>query len=137
MDLAPDWHGTTVALRRRWRRSRIAQLGAIGAVWAAGELIVRTTGLPLPGGLVGMALLFVLLATGAVRVASWRRGASWLIAEMLLFFVPAVLAVLDHPELFGWLGLKLLVVIAGGTLAVMAATALAVECMLRRGGAQP
>jgi holin-like protein len=137
MDYSLEWRGTTVAVRRRWRQSRLGQLAAIGLVWLLGELVVRSTGLPLPGGLVGMALLLALLAAGVVRVASWRRGASWLIAEMLLFFVPAGLAVLDHPELFGWLGLKLLAVIAGGTLVVMAATALAVEFMLRRSAVQP
>jgi len=32
-----------------------------------------------------------------------KRGADWLIAEMLLFFVPAVLALLNHKEFIGLL----------------------------------
>ena len=38
-----------------------------------------------------------------------RRGTEWFINDMVLLFVPAVLAVLDHRELFGLVGLKVLV----------------------------
>ena len=37
-----------------------------------------------------------------------RRGTEWFINDMVLLFVPAVLAVLDHRELFGLVGLKVL-----------------------------
>jgi holin-like protein len=60
-----------------------------------------------------------------------RSGARLLLADMLLF-LPAVLGVMDHPALFGLLGLKLLAVIVPGTALVMAATALSVEWAARR-----
>jgi len=50
---------------------------------------------------------------------------------MLLFFVPAVLAVLDHREFLGLLGLKLLAVVLGGTLLVMGGTGLTVDLCCR------
>jgi holin-like protein len=46
---------------------------------------------------------------------------------MLLFFVPAVLAVMDHREFLGLLGLKILSVILLGTVVVMSVTALVVD----------
>jgi putative effector of murein hydrolase LrgA (UPF0299 family) len=46
---------------------------------------------------------------------SIRRGATWFISDMPLFFVPAVLAVLDHRELLGALGLKIVATILGST----------------------
>ncbi|MFB9951080.1 CidA/LrgA family protein [Rhizobium puerariae] len=113
------------------RESRIFQAVLISLFWLAGEAIVRASGLPLPGSVVGLFLVLALFSTGAVRTASMRRGAQWYIGDMLLFFIPAVLAVLDHREFLGLLGLKILAVILIGTLIVMLTTALAVELSLR------
>ena len=62
-----------------------------------------------------------------------RRGANWFLADMLLFFIPAILAVLDHREFLGLLGLKILAVILTGTGIVMAVTALCVDLFYRWG----
>ncbi|WP_145635941.1 CidA/LrgA family protein [Neorhizobium alkalisoli] len=96
-------------------------------MWLAGEAISRLSGLPVPGAVIGMFALLALLATGVIRLSSMRRGAYWLLADMLLFFIPAVLAVLDHGEFIGLIGLKIIAVILAGTLAVMCMTALAVD----------
>jgi len=57
---------------------------------------------------------------------------------MLLFFIPAVLVVLDHREFLGIVGLKIFVVIVLGTILVMTITAFTVNICLhmqhRRGG---
>lgn len=118
-----------VALRpsRDIRSNRFAQIALIALMWAAGEGFTRLTELPIPGGVVGMMLALALLASGRLSLLSMRRGAQWYIAEMLLFFIPAVLALLDHREFFGLLGLKILIVILVGTVVVMCTTALAVD----------
>lgn len=123
----------TLSLRLAARRSRLIQGGVLAAFWLAGEALVRLLKLPLPGGVLGLALVLLLLASGRLRAVSLRRGADWLLAEMLLFFVPAVLAVLDHREFLGLLGLKLLAAVLLGTLLVMSGTGLAVDlcCRLR------
>ncbi|GAA5231904.1 CidA/LrgA family protein [Verticiella sediminum] len=109
------------------RRHPLLQLGFVALFWLAGEGIGRATGLPLPGGVIGLGLLLVLLASGRLALANVKRGAEWLLADMLLFFVPAVLAVLDHRDFFGLLGLKILFVILASTTAVMLVTAWVVE----------
>lgn len=117
---------------RHWvQSSRIGQIALIAGFWALGEGIVRVTQMPVPGSVIGLFLLFILLITGAINLRTVRRGAQWYLAEMLLFFIPAVLAVLDHHEFFGLLGLKILAVILLGTVIVMISTALAVEAGLR------
>jgi len=50
---------------------------------------------------------------------------------MVLFFVPAVMALLNHRELLGMVGFKLFAVIVGSTLGVMAGTALVVDASFR------
>ena len=103
------------------------QLALILAAWQAGEMLVRLTGLPLPGSIAGMGLVLAALRFGLLDLSGIKRGADLFLAEMLLFFVPAVLAVLDHPEFLGWTGLKILLVILLGTVMVMLSTALTME----------
>ena len=92
--------------------------------WAAGSGLAQLTGTAVPGGLIGMLGLLGLLATGMLEPRLVERGAGWLLAQMLLFFVPAVVALRAHPEFLGFTGLKVLLVILGSTVLVMLATAL-------------
>lgn len=105
----------------------VAQALAVFGFWLLGEAVTRSAGIPLPGGIIGLGLLLLLLVLRRVSTLSMRRGAGWFLSDMLLFFVPAVLAVLDHPELFGLTGLKILFVILISTALVMLATAFTVD----------
>lgn len=107
------------------------QIVALILLWFAGDAIVRFTGLRLPGSIVGLALLLLLFASGLLPLTALRDGAHWLLARMLVLFVPALLAVLDYPQFLGLLGLKLLAVILIGTAVVMTLTAL-VACLMQR-----
>lgn len=115
--------------RRRLRHSRLLQIVLIGAFWAIGEAFARLTASPIPSGVLGLFLVYALLASGKLSLFSVRRGANALLADMLLFFVPAVMALLEHREMLGWLGLKLLAVILAGTIVVMTVTAITVELL--------
>jgi holin-like protein len=119
-------------LRRFVHRNEPLQIGLVLALWLAGQSVVKLTGLPLPGGVVGMIAVLLLFATRRISILSVRRGAEWFINDMVLFFVPAVLAVLDHRELLGIVGLKVMGVILGSTLAVMSVTGLTVDLCYRR-----
>jgi holin-like protein len=119
---------------RLLRRNLPLQLALMLALWQLGSLAVRVLHLPLPGAVIGLGLLLVLLATRRLSVRSLRRGAQWLIRDMLLFFVPVALAVLEHRELLGLLGLKLLGVIGVSTAAVMRVTAFSVDRIHRLRG---
>lgn len=103
------------------------QLGGFAALWLAGELLVRLLHLPIPGAVLGLAVLLALLWARALPVEWVGGGAQWLHARMLVLFVPAVLTVTQHHEFLGVLGLKLLFVIGASTLAVMVVTSLVVE----------
>ena len=120
-----------ILIYRAWCRSRLLQIGLVGIFWAAGEAIVQMTGCPLPGSIVGLSLALLALCAGRLRVATMKRGADLLLAEMLLFFVPAVLALMDHRELLGLLGLKILAIIILSTVTVMCVTALTVDLCYR------
>ena len=118
-------------LRSTLRRSRVLQICLLVLFSLLGQALAQLLGLPVPGGVIGMALVLALLATRRLRVRNVHRGASWLLGEMLLFFVPAVMSLLDHREFLGVLGAKLLAVILLGTAMVMVGTALTIDLCYR------
>ena len=95
------------------------------------QYLVSWLHLPLPANLVGMVLLLALIVCRVIPLKWVRAGARWLLAEMLLFFVPVVVSVVQYPDLLLHSGLKLVVVVVGGTVLVLAATSLAVDRMYR------
>ena len=126
-----DTRHLAVVWRRHCRSSRLLQTLLILVFWLAGEALVRTAGLPIPGAVIGLFIVLSLLGGKQLSICTVRRGAEWFLAEMLLFFVPAVLAVLDHPELIGLMGLKILAVIVLGTIIVMTVTAVVMDVCYR------
>jgi holin-like protein len=113
-------------------RNRLLQVAGLIGFWWVSAALVRVLALPVPSGVVGLAALLLLLASGKLPTKWIRRGSSGLLDHMLLFFAPATLALLDHQDLFSLIGLKILLVIAVGTLLVMVSTALSVEYCYRR-----
>lgn len=100
-------------------------------LWWVGAALAALAGQPQLGSVAGMGVLLLLLATRRLRLERVRAGAGWLLTHMLLFFVPAVLVLLDHRELLGWTGLKVVLIIVVGTVLVMAGTALSIEWCIR------
>ena len=124
-------HRLAIQTRHLFHHNIFAQIGLICVFWVIGEIITWAFNLPIPGAIIGMVLALIALASGKLSILSMKRAADWLIAEMLLFFVPAVLALLNHKEFIGLLGIKILVVILGGTFVVMSITALTIDLFYR------
>ena len=109
----------------------VFQLLALIAFWLVGEGLVWAFHVPIPGAIVGMFLLLGLMMTNQLKATSVALGAEWLLTEMLLFFIPAVMVLLKHPEFFGLIGLKLLLAILMSTVVVMTSTAFTIDLWLR------
>ena len=123
---------TLRAGRSVWPLARVVlQVGLLSAIWAAMEGMRQHFGWSMPAGLIGFGLLAVGLFTGLVKAQWLQAGTNWLMAEMLLFFVPAMLVVTEYPDLIRHQGLRILAVIVISTACVMAVTALAVDRVYR------
>ncbi|HDZ3739270.1 TPA: CidA/LrgA family protein [Vibrio cholerae] len=109
----------------------IAQVAALSLIWFFSDWLVNQFHLPLPANLTGMLILLLLVMLKVVNVEWFRRGASWLLAEMLLFFVPAVVAVVNYQDLMRQEGIKIAVVLVASTILVIASTAWVVDKMHR------
>ncbi|OBR63470.1 holin [Paenibacillus oryzae] len=109
----------------------ILQVLLFTLISTAMNALVAWLSLPIPGGILGIAVLFILLKTGIVKLKWLDAGASWLIAEMLLFFVPSAVGVLSYGPLMAHEGLRILLVIICSTVLVMAVAGRIAERMAR------
>lgn len=109
----------------------LAELAVLLALYLLGCQIAAWLAWPIPGGVIGMALLLLGFALGWVKPAALQMGAGLLMAEMLLFFIPALMSLLDYGALLRDDGWRILLVIAVSTLMVMLVTAFTVELAVR------
>ncbi|WP_314584374.1 CidA/LrgA family holin-like protein [Paenibacillus terrigena] len=79
---------------------------------------------PIPGTIIGIAVLFILLKFKVIRMDWIEQGSNWLLAEMLLFFIPAAVGIINYKSLVVQSGLRLTITILLSTLAVMICTGL-------------
>ncbi|PWW06990.1 CidA/LrgA family protein [Mangrovibacter plantisponsor] len=107
------------------------QVVLYAGLFVLAEYLVQWWRLPLPANLVGMLLLLGLIVTRLLPLSWVRAGARWLLAEMLLFFVPAVVAVVNYTQLLMAEGWRIVLVIMLSTVMVLGTTAWVVEKVYR------
>jgi holin-like protein len=114
----------------RWLQT-IFQIVLLAGIWLLADTAVRTFHLPLPANLTGMLLLLLCILLGVVKAQWFSAGARWLLAEMLLFFVPAVVAVVNYQDLLLEEGWRIMLVLVISTILVLGTTALVVDRVYR------
>lgn len=89
-----------------------------------GEVSARVLGLPLPGPVIGMALLFLALVASPKLAAAITPTTKVLLANLSLLFVPAGVGVVGHLDRLGSDGLAIATAILGSTVLAIAIGAL-------------
>lgn len=110
------------------------QVGLLILFSMAGNAAVDHLHWHIPGPMLGMVLLFVLLRTKLIRLDWVAAGANWLLAELLLFFIPAAVGIIQYRQAMAADGSRVLLVIALSTVAVMVCTGLIAEGVMRYRG---
>ena len=108
-------------------------LTLILACQLAGEVFVVATGLPVPGPVVGMVLLFAGLLVNGGLPDGLAQVADTLLNNLSLLFVPAGVGVMLHVGLIGRDLLPIAVALVASTLVTIGVTA-GMMAWLRRGG---
>jgi holin-like protein len=87
-----------------------------------GEVTVIAFGLPLPGPVVGMAVLFLWLTVAGKTTGNFEILSNQLLSHLSLLFVPAGVGVMLHAELLGEELVPIAVALIVSTLITLALT---------------
>ncbi|KPV57564.1 holin [Paenibacillus sp. A3] len=88
--------------------------------------------LPVPGSILGIVLVFVLLQLKIIRIEWIDLGAKWLLAEMLLFFIPAAAGMIQYRALLRDNGLPIMLVLVCSLVVVMLSAGLVAQAIVKR-----
>lgn len=73
----------------------ISQFTIIIAISLIGEMLNRIIPLPIPASIYGLILLFILLATGLLKLAAVKETGKFLIYIMPIMFIPPTVGLMD------------------------------------------
>lgn len=102
----------------------ILQVAALLAFSMVMNQLASWIHLPVPGSILGILVIFILLETHMIRIEWIDIGAKWLLAELLLFFVPAAVGIMKYIPMLQSDGLRIAIVVLISTFIVMASTGL-------------
>jgi len=97
-------------------------LAVLLAFQLIGELVVRAGGWPIPGNVIGMALLLMALLVGAVQLEWVSEAAELLLTHLALLFVPAGVGVMLYFDLLAAEWLPIVVATVASTFVVIFVT---------------
>lgn len=97
-----------------------------------GEIFIRLSGLPIPGALIGLLLLFAGLVWRARLPVALRDTARHVLQHLMLLFIPPVAGVMLHFDRLADEWLPFLLVCTLGTVITIVVTALTLSWMIKR-----
>ena len=118
--------------RLKTLKTASCQIIIILAVWSCAYVLQKLLNLPVASGVLGFFLLLFLLEMKWLKLAHVERGAELLLAELLLFFIPPVVGVIQYQELLIASGWKILLVILISTALVMMVSVYSVRLLLKQ-----
>jgi putative effector of murein hydrolase LrgA (UPF0299 family) len=101
------------------------------ALQTVGELLVKQSGLAVPGPVLGMIFLLIALRWPSVQTAV-ASCAEFLLAHLSLLFVPVGVGVMTHLGIFNDFGWQIAVVLVLSTWVGLSVTALALRWLQGR-----
>lgn len=99
--------------------------------WIMNRLVLGLH-IPVPGSILGMILLFVMLQMKIIPRKYIESGSDWLIATMLLFFIPPAVGIIGYRQLILNEGVQIALVIGLGTITVMLCSGLVAQQVAKR-----
>lgn len=88
--------------------------------------------IPLPGAVLGLMLLAIALFTGIIKIQWVETGADALLKNLMLFFVPALVGVIDLLPILGHHTLNYLLAIVISLITVLAVSGITANHLIHR-----
>lgn len=109
------------------------QIAVLCGISLLGNSIAQVLNIGIPGSLIGMGMLFLLMERQWVKLEWIEAGANFLIAELLLFFIPAAIGVMQYKDLFQSELTSFLLVIVSSTILILLTAGALTELTSRHG----
>lgn len=97
-----------------------------------GMALKQIVPLPIPSSMIGLGLLFLALCLRLIKLEWVEQGSGWLMAELLLFFVPSAVGIVNYEQIISIQGLQIVLLITISTIIVMGMTALTADKIAAR-----
>ena len=109
------------------------QIGILLGIWAAGEFISQLIKnvINIPGSIIGMIILFVLLESKILDESKIKDVADFFLGNMILFFIPAGVSLIESLGLIKENAVLLLSCILIINVAVMIVSGRSVDLMIK------
>lgn len=103
----------------------------------AGGVIAQWLEIPLPGPLLGMALMLLALCGLGRLPAALRRTSNHLLTHLMLLFIPSIVAIMTQAEYIAAQWLPFIAACIGGAAITVVVTAATLKLMLRHQHKKP
>lgn len=87
--------------------------------------------LSVPGSVIGLLLLFILLISNVLKVEWVEEGAQFFVNNLVFFFIPATVGVMNYFDLFKGKGILLIVIVLISTVLVMGTSGLVSQSLAK------
>ncbi len=108
----------------------LSQITIITAVSLIGELLHYLIPLPIPGSIYGLAIMFLLLLFGVVKVHQVKVVGDWLISLMPIMFVAPLVSLIGSFEECAKFIIPIITTATVSTVIVMAVTGLISQTLI-------
>jgi holin-like protein len=113
------------------KQTLLKQFSIILSIYFLGELIQKISGLPIPGNVIGMLILFFGLYTGIIKLETIGKISDFLLENLAFFFLPAGVSLMTSFGLLEGKWTSILEISLISTLIVLVVTGLTVEFVQR------
>ncbi len=121
-------------MRKRSEKMKyLKQFGIILAISFIGEILNAVLPLPIPAGIYGIVLLFILLETKVIKLEAVRETGNLLIDIMPVMLVPPAVELMDYWGIVKPQVLKYVIATVISTIIVMIVSGLITEGIIRFG----
>ncbi|WP_157800279.1 CidA/LrgA family protein [Sporolactobacillus pectinivorans] len=110
----------------------IVQVAILYLFSTLGNIIVNWLRLPVSGSIVGLFIVLALLHFNLLKLSAVECGASFLMSEMLLFFIPSAIAIIQYKDQILRHGSQFLIVIILSTVTVMIVTGVVAQFYIHK-----
>lgn len=105
-------------LRLFYSLKLLIQVGLLFVFWGIGYLLQKLLNLPISAAVLGLIITLLALASGVFKLEWIKKGSDFILNELVLFFIPCVIGVMNYKTLLLNQGWQLIVSVILGTIAL-------------------